>query len=155
MIRTETPWGFAIRSVAEGSLAAKGGLERGTIVLAVDGKPLRELDVLDEVLRSKKPGEVVKLACARRKRPAKLLDRHPWEDVVVEIRLPERDGGAGKEEKQRRTPLDSREAAATLRRLPGDDMDFPRPISRCTHCPRRLPASGNDVTIAATARSAD
>jgi hypothetical protein len=38
------------------------------------------------------PGDVVKLSCARRKRPAKLLDRHPWEDVVVEIRLPERPG---------------------------------------------------------------
>jgi S1-C subfamily serine protease len=40
MIRTDTPWGIAIRSVAEGSVAAKVGLERGTIVLAVDGKPL-------------------------------------------------------------------------------------------------------------------
>jgi membrane-associated protease RseP (regulator of RpoE activity) len=89
-ITTATPYGFAIRTVAPGSLGAAAGLRRGTIVLAVDGVPLRETAQLADALRGKQAGEFVTLSCARRKRPIRLLDRHPWEqfELVLELDPP-------------------------------------------------------------------
>jgi len=87
IVSTDTPWGFAIRSVKKGGLAARNGLKRGVIVLEIDGKPFREINELAKVLRTKKPGDVIVLDCARRKARRRLFDRKPWEDVVIKLKL--------------------------------------------------------------------
>lgn len=88
MIRTSTPYGFAVRSVAKDSLADKAGIARGTIVLEVDGKPLREVAELAKALQQAAPGQKLVLKCSRRKANAGLLDRKPWEDFEAALVLP-------------------------------------------------------------------
>jgi membrane-associated protease RseP (regulator of RpoE activity) len=88
MIRTTTPYGFAVRAVAKGSLADLAGLTKGAIVLTVDGAPLREVADLEAVLAKAAPGQKVVLKCSRYKKNARLLDRHPWEDFEVTLVIP-------------------------------------------------------------------
>lgn len=90
IIRTTTPYGFAVRSVEQGSLADRAGLTRGGIVLTVDGTPLREVSELEAVLAKAAPGQKIVLKCSRHKKNARLLDRHPWEDFEVTLVLPQK-----------------------------------------------------------------
>lgn len=88
IIRTKTPYGFAVRAVTEGSLAAKAGIEKGTVVLEVNGQPLRELADLEAALQKAPSGAKLVLLCASRKPDARLGDRQPWVEREVEIELP-------------------------------------------------------------------
>ena len=88
LIRTSTPFGFAVRKVAKDSLAEQAGVTPGTIVLTVDGTPLREVKDLEDVLAKAAPGQKLVLKCSRRKANVNLLDRHPWEDFEVTLVLP-------------------------------------------------------------------
>jgi S1-C subfamily serine protease len=92
MVRTTTPYGFAVRSVVQGSLADQAGIARGTVVLTVDGTPLREVAELEAVLAKSVPGQKLVLKCSRHKPNAALLDRHPWEDFEVTLVLPGKRG---------------------------------------------------------------
>jgi S1-C subfamily serine protease len=88
LVRTTTPYGFAVRAVAKDSPAAAAGLRRGVVVLEVDGKPLQQLADLDNALRAAKPGQTLRLTCARRRANRKLLDRQPWETMTIELVVP-------------------------------------------------------------------
>ncbi|MCA8950785.1 MAG: PDZ domain-containing protein [Planctomycetes bacterium] len=88
IISTDTPYGFAVAKVAKGSLAADAGIAHGTIVLEVDGVPLREVDELDAVLAEAEPGQKVTLLCSSRKKVRRLFDRKPWVEKKVVITLP-------------------------------------------------------------------
>lgn len=91
IIRTKTPYGFAVKDVAKGSLAEQAGLAKGTIVLEVNGKPFEQVAELEAVLAKAKPGEKIELLTAARKSKRRLLDRKPWVEKKVEIRLPKPD----------------------------------------------------------------
>ena len=88
IIRTKTPHGFAVRTVAPGSLADQASIKPGTIILEVDGQPFREAGELEAVLGKAKPGQVIELLCSDRKKPRRLLDRNPWVQRKVELVLP-------------------------------------------------------------------
>ena len=88
IVRTSTPFGFAVRSVAVDSLAAQAGLTAGVVVLSVDGKPIRELADLATALQAAQPGQQLVLACQRRKANPRRGDRQPWEAVTIAITLP-------------------------------------------------------------------
>ena len=112
IVRTTTPYGFAVRSVEKGSLADAAGVAPGTIVLTVDGAPLREVADLETVLAKAAPGQKVVLQCSRRKKPVNLLDRHPWEDFEVTLVVP----GAAQPDKAADKPADKPPAAPTGKR---------------------------------------
>ncbi|MFO1077212.1 MAG: PDZ domain-containing protein [Planctomycetota bacterium] len=88
IIRTRTPWGFAVKAVRKDSLAAAAGLAKGDVVLEVDGAPLREVEELEKVLAGAAPGQKLVLKCSRRKAKTRWLDRHPWIELTIEIVLP-------------------------------------------------------------------
>ncbi len=87
IIRTRTPYGFAIKRVAKDSPAAKAGLKRGDVVLEWDGKPLRKTSELARWIQALPCDAQVKLRYARRKRPIRLGSRKPWEtrEAVIKI----------------------------------------------------------------------
>lgn len=88
IVSTRTPYGLSLRAVAAESPAARAGLTRGTIVLEVNGVPLREPGELDAALAQARAGDVLRLHCARRKANRRLLDRRPWQTFDVAIPLP-------------------------------------------------------------------
>jgi serine protease Do len=90
IIRTRTPYGFKVRSVARHGIAARAGLEPGHILMEWDGKPIESVAKLLEWIRGTKRGTEVTVSAARRKRRASLFDRQPWETVEVTIVLPKR-----------------------------------------------------------------
>lgn len=92
MIRTTTPYGFSVQKVTKDSVADQAGITPGTIVLTVDGTPLREVADLEAVLAKAAPGQKLVLKCSRHKKPFVLADRHPWEDFEVTLVLPAKRG---------------------------------------------------------------
>lgn len=94
IIRTRTPYGFSVRAVVKDSVADLAGIARGTVVLEVDGKPLREVAELAQVLEHGKPGQKLMLQCARRKDRITWRDRNPWEEFQAEITLAGKVGNA-------------------------------------------------------------
>jgi len=57
--------GVLVRSVAEGSAAAAGGIERGDLIVSAAGRPLERIDALYEVLDSAVPGDRLELGIVR------------------------------------------------------------------------------------------
>jgi serine protease Do len=57
--------GALVRSVADGSPAAAAGIERGDLLVSVDGRPLEGIDVLYEALDSAAPGDRLELGVLR------------------------------------------------------------------------------------------
>lgn len=105
IIRTKTPYGFAVRAVTKGSLAEAAGIRKGTIVLEIDGRPFEEVGEIEAVLEKAAPGRKIVLLCADRKKKRRLLDRKPWVQREVELELPAAgDGGDGKDGKGGRKP---------------------------------------------------
>jgi len=95
IIRTKSPYGFAVRKVAKGSLAAAAGIKKGTIILKIDGKPFRQVAELETVLKAAKPGQVISVDCSDRKKKAKLFGRR-WDHRVVKLVLPKKQGEQAK-----------------------------------------------------------
>jgi hypothetical protein len=62
---TENPKGLRFADVREGSPAHKAGLRAGDILVEFDGKPIQNLYDFTYALRSKKPGEEVKVRVLR------------------------------------------------------------------------------------------
>ena len=87
IIRTRTPYGFAIRRVAKDSPAAKAGLKRGDVVLEWDGKPLRKTSELARWIEALPDDAQVRVRYARRKRPIRLGSRKPWETRAAVIKV--------------------------------------------------------------------
>lgn len=87
IIRTKTPYGFAVRSVTKGSLADLAGIKKGTVVLEVDGKPLRQVAQLEAVLKKAKPGQKITCKCSDRTKKRRLF-RSPWTQRDVRLQLP-------------------------------------------------------------------
>ncbi len=92
MIRTDSPYGFKISKVVDGSVASQLGLKRGNLLMEWDGKPVREVAELAKWIRARKPGDVVKIRVSRRKRGVSILSRKPWESVVLDWKVPAADG---------------------------------------------------------------
>lgn len=105
LIRTQTPYGFAVRTVRSGSPAARHGMRPGTVVLEVEGRPLRQVRDLARVLRGKRGGGTVTLRCSQRKIPRRLFDRKPWRDFTVRIALAAETPATGAASKRRRRKL--------------------------------------------------
>jgi serine protease Do len=57
--------GAMIRSVQEGTVAAKAGLRMGDVVVALDGRPIVDASGLTTALASRKPGDEVELGVIR------------------------------------------------------------------------------------------
>jgi S1-C subfamily serine protease len=57
--------GLLVGSVAPGSPADKAGLERGDIIVAMDGKPLTDSGRLQEFIRQAKVGTEITLTFVR------------------------------------------------------------------------------------------
>ncbi len=53
--------GLVLEEIVSGSAAAKAGLERGDVVLKIDGTPLKSPENLSEILSRKNPGDPVTL----------------------------------------------------------------------------------------------
>jgi serine protease Do len=62
---TEIPKGVRFADVREDSPAAKAGLRRGDILIEFDGKPIDNLYDFTYALRSKKPGDEVRVKVLR------------------------------------------------------------------------------------------
>jgi len=58
--------GAVVHRVVRGSPAAKAGLEPGDLIVAVQGKTVREMEDLVQALRERKPGDKVEITFARR-----------------------------------------------------------------------------------------
>ncbi len=57
--------GVKVASVIEGSPAAKAGIQKGDILLAMDGAEMKDLRSFSQLLRGHKPGDVVKVRIRR------------------------------------------------------------------------------------------
>ena len=86
MLPQEEEKGLVILSVVKGSPAAEAGIERGDILLAVDGKPVKSLHALAKMLFCHEPGDAVNL-----------LIRHGDEERTVKVVLGERKLWPGEE----------------------------------------------------------
>jgi hypothetical protein len=75
----EPPSGVRFSDVREGSPAGKAGLKGGDILVEFDGKPIQNLYDFTYALRSKKPGETVKVKVLRDGKPLEA-------DVLLEQR---------------------------------------------------------------------
>jgi M6 family metalloprotease-like protein len=60
---------LVVARVEPDSPAAKAGLQRGDLLLALDGKDVKDDDGQHELLRTKSPGDVVKLRLSRQDKP--------------------------------------------------------------------------------------
>lgn len=65
VVPQQTPKGIEIRQVEPGSAAAEAGLEKGDLLVAVDGRTVKRISELYTVLRRKTKGETVALAWKR------------------------------------------------------------------------------------------
>jgi M6 family metalloprotease-like protein len=61
-----------ITEVAPASPAARAGLQRGDLLVQVDGKPVVQTDVLREMLQARAPGEAIKVAVLRNDKPVEV-----------------------------------------------------------------------------------
>jgi len=98
IISTKTPYGFAVRSVTKGSLADKAGIKKGTILLEVDGKPLKQVAQLEAVLKNAKPGQKITCKCSERTKRRR-FGRSPWTQRDIKLVLPKAKGNAKKKRK--------------------------------------------------------
>jgi S1-C subfamily serine protease len=57
--------GVKVASVIEGSPAAKAGIQKGDILLAMDGAPMKDLRAFSQMLARHNPGDVVKVRFQR------------------------------------------------------------------------------------------
>jgi serine protease Do len=57
--------GLLVRAVEDGSPAARGGLERGDLVVAATGRPTDSIDALHAALDAREPGSSLRLAVVR------------------------------------------------------------------------------------------
>ena len=64
MLDEETAKSFIIRGVDEGGPAAAAGLQRGMLVVAIDGRPPSGLSAVAKQLYPKQKGDRVQLAIA-------------------------------------------------------------------------------------------
>lgn len=88
IVRTESPWGFKIARVVDGSVADGLGLGRGDILMQWDGQPVRRVDQLARWLFAAEPGAKVRIEVARRKKAVGILSRDPWESLELEVTMP-------------------------------------------------------------------
>ncbi len=65
----EPPTGVRFSDVREGSPAAKAGLKGGDILIEFDGKKVQNLYDFTYILRTKKPGDTVKVKVLRDGKP--------------------------------------------------------------------------------------
>ncbi len=86
VIRTRTPYGFLIRGVDEGSIAALAGLKVGDVLLEWSGKPVRSIAELLEWVKAAKPDESIQVRVSRKKARVRLHDRHPWQEIDLTVR---------------------------------------------------------------------
>jgi len=70
--------GVVVEAVVEDGPAASAGLERGDVIVAIDGMPTPDLDALKLILREKRPGDAIAMEVER----AEVVDT-----VVVQQRL--------------------------------------------------------------------
>lgn len=87
IISTDSPYGFAVKSVRAGSRGDRAGISRGDILLKWDGRPIRTLETLWEWIGEEESGAEVSIETARRKPTRSILDRHPWETHDLQIRV--------------------------------------------------------------------
>jgi serine protease DegQ len=75
----EAERGILVASVVEGSASDEAGIEPGDVIVAVDGAPMRRVEDLLALLRTRSPGEVVTLT----------IDRN-GERIEIEVELADR-----------------------------------------------------------------
>jgi len=64
--------GIYVDSVEDGSAAAEGGLMKGDVITAVDGKQVKKMAELQEYLANKRPGDKVTITYLRKKASKKV-----------------------------------------------------------------------------------
>jgi len=66
-VGTRTPKGVLIVGVVEGSPAHRAGLDKGDVIVEVDGEPVSSVSDLRAVLKRKRVGEHVRVRFYRKK----------------------------------------------------------------------------------------
>lgn len=67
------PFQIFVNGVRPGSPAAEAGVLPGDVILQVDGREVGSIDMISEVLRTKRPGDTVRIRVRRGDRPVDLL----------------------------------------------------------------------------------
>ncbi len=110
----DLPRGAAqIGSVSEGSAAARAGLQESDIILALDGRELRDFREVTQRILNKRPGDEVEITFLRDR------DRR-----TVKARLGERDMAAQAAENEEETPEARTEPAAAETARFADELGF-------------------------------
>jgi S1-C subfamily serine protease len=65
-VATVTGGGVVVVGVQPGGGAAKAGMQRGDLIVSIDGKPIPSVPALSELLATKKPGDQVTVTVRRR-----------------------------------------------------------------------------------------
>jgi S1-C subfamily serine protease len=65
-VATVTGGGVVVVGVQSGGGAAKAGMQRGDLIVSIDGKPIPSVPALSELLATKKPGDQVTVTVRRR-----------------------------------------------------------------------------------------
>jgi membrane-associated protease RseP (regulator of RpoE activity) len=89
IISTDTPYGLKIRSVADGSPAARAGLASGDVLLSWDGRPIRTPRQLARLIHAAEPGTTVTVVSARLRADRSIWSRHPWEEREATMEMKE------------------------------------------------------------------
>jgi serine protease Do len=67
--------GIIVRSVSESTPAARAGLRPADIITAIDGEPVPTTGELNRILRSRRPGDTVRIAYVRLDRQGRIASR--------------------------------------------------------------------------------
>ncbi|MCZ6696933.1 MAG: Do family serine endopeptidase [Acidobacteria bacterium] len=101
--RLENDHGAIVQSVTPGLPAEAAGVERGDIIIAVDGEPIRTTKQVVRLVSAKRPGETVKLKIVRGGEEvvlsAELIDRPPPDQLTGGRSSPGLPGGEDPHEK--------------------------------------------------------
>lgn len=70
---SEFPYQLFVNGVRPGTPAAEAGVRPGDLILQVDGRDVGSIDMIAEVLRTKRPGDSIRIRARRGDRPVDLI----------------------------------------------------------------------------------